>query len=150
MTSSNRLVFAGKTVVFGTSVTQDLRNMYTHNGGCEAHRIKDATWFFAGSIKDVAFIEKGSAFVSQDLIFESVRTDGRVYTPNYAFAVCEDGEILPAGVVFDPITPALVLCAGSSRRRPRSPLGLEIRVLSLKGRSVSAESQRLVRRLGPS
>ncbi|KAJ6563083.1 hypothetical protein DFH09DRAFT_1082573 [Mycena vulgaris] len=79
MTSSNRLVFAGQSgftaisAVFRTSVTQDLRNMYS----CEAHRIKDATWFFAGSIKDLAFIEK---FYAGDL---------------------RDGEILPAGVVFD-------------------------------------------------
>ncbi|KAJ6522457.1 hypothetical protein B0H19DRAFT_655995 [Mycena capillaripes] len=39
--------------------------------------------------------------VTEDIIFEMVNNDGKIYAPNFSLAVSELDEIVPASVVFD-------------------------------------------------
>ncbi|KAJ6566023.1 hypothetical protein B0H19DRAFT_1257314 [Mycena capillaripes] len=99
-------VFDGYTAILSERVSVDLYGMYRHNGGGLATADPErATWFVAASMDDSEFVKEwyrcDLRVVTEDIIFEMVNNDGKIYAPNFSLAVSELEEIVPASVVFD-------------------------------------------------
>ncbi|KAJ7016481.1 hypothetical protein C8F04DRAFT_1161106 [Mycena alexandri] len=113
--------FSGTTAIFSESVPDHIKELFFKNGGRMPNGSTRPMWYIAAGLDDEKFIKQYYAqdlrVMTMEVIHETVKEP--TYKANFAVALDQYGDVVPASVVFDLDDPKF--SAHNLIRRPQTP-----------------------------